>query len=88
MLDEEPPDGYSQWNGRLLSEALGDVSADHVWRVMRLRGISLQRRQSWCISTDLEFAQKAADIVGLYLAPPKQDNKNKGVGRSRTSAAL
>lgn len=69
-LDEEPPLGYSQWNGRLLGEALG-VSADHVWRILRDQGISLQRKRSWCISTDPEFAQKAADIVGLYLDPPE-----------------
>ena len=30
----------------------------------------MERRRSWCISTDPEFASKAADIVGLYLDPP------------------
>ena len=70
-LDEPPPAGYQTWNGRLLAEALGDVSAHQVWRVLRLRGIQLQRRRSWCISTDPEFAPKAADIVGLYLSPPE-----------------
>jgi len=34
-------------------------------------GIHLQRRRSWCVSTDPEFARKAADIVGLYLDPPE-----------------
>lgn len=71
QLDKSPPDGYAQWNGRLIAEALGDVSADHVWRVLRRLRISLERRQSWCISTDAEFAPKAADIVGLYLSPPE-----------------
>ena len=33
-------------------------------------GIRLARRRSWCKSTDLECAQKAADMVGLYLPPP------------------
>src|SRR4029077_4670866 len=28
LLDEPPPQGYSQWNGSLLAEALGDVSTD------------------------------------------------------------
>ena len=28
-------------------------------------------QRSWCISTDPEFAAKAADVVGLYLAPPE-----------------
>ena len=33
--------------------------------------IQLQRRRSWCISTDPEFGSKAADVVGLYLNPPQ-----------------
>jgi len=71
MLDQPPPEGYATWNGRLVAEALGDVSADHVWRVLRRHGISLQRQRSFCVSTDPEFVPKAADIVGLYLAPPE-----------------
>jgi hypothetical protein len=31
----------------------------------------VQRRRSWCVSTDPEFAAKAADVVGLYLDPPE-----------------
>jgi transposase len=46
----------------------GSVHA--VWRVLRQQGICLQRQRSWCVSTDKEFAAKAADIVGLYLDPP------------------
>lgn len=69
-LDESPPSGYAQWNGRLLGEALC-VSADAVWDILRRERISLQRRRSWCVSTDPEFAAKAADIVGLYLHPPE-----------------
>ena len=72
LLDEPPPDGYGQWNGRLLAEALADVSADQVWRILRKRQIQLQRRRSWCISTDPEFGPKAADVVGLYLNPPEK----------------
>ena len=71
LLDEPPPDGYASWNGGSLARALGDVSEAQVWRVLRRLGISLQRRRSWCISTDPQFAQKAADIVGLYLDPPE-----------------
>ncbi len=71
QLDTPPPAGYARWNGRLLGRALGDVSRYHVWRVLRRHGISLQRRRSWCVSTDPCFAQKAADVVGLYLNPPE-----------------
>ena len=69
-LDDAPPEGYASWNGRLVAEALGDVSPRHVWRVVARHGISLERRRNWCVSTDPEFAAKAADIVGLYLDPP------------------
>lgn len=70
-LDETPPRGYARWNGRLLSRRLKDVSRHQIWRVLREQGISLERRRSWCISTDPYFAQKAADVVGLYLDPPE-----------------
>ncbi len=71
QIDETPPPGYSTWSGKLVAEALGDVSKHQVWRVLRKHNIHLQRRRSWCISTDPQFAQKAADIVGLYLSPPE-----------------
>ena len=70
LLDEPPPEGYGQWSGPLLTVVLGDVSDDQVWRILRKYDICLQRRRSWCISTDPEFGPKAADIVGLYLEPP------------------
>ena len=70
LLDEPPPEGYAQWNGSLLADALNDVSADQVWRILRQHGIQLQRRRSWCITTDPEFGPKAADVVGMYLSPP------------------
>ena len=71
LLDQPAPEGYAQWNGALLAAALGDVSAAQVWRILRQRGIQLQRRRSWCITTDPEFGPKAADVVGLYLNPPE-----------------
>lgn len=71
LLDQPPPKGYSQWNGRLLAEALPGVSKDQVWRILRRHDICLERRRSWCISTDPEFGPKAADVVGLYLNPPE-----------------
>lgn len=69
QLDATPPAGHARWDGVLLSKSLG-VSADRVWSVLRQLGISLKRRRSWCISTDPQFTEKAADVVGLYLAAP------------------
>ena len=70
-LDQKPPAGHATWTARLLARSLGDVPRHHIWRILHRHGIQLQRRRSWCISTDPQFAPKAADIVGLYLNPPE-----------------
>ena len=70
QLELSPPAGMASWDGGSLAVALG-VSDDAVWRVLRKEGIQLQRHRSWCVSTDPEFAAKAADVIGLYLNPPQ-----------------
>ena len=68
-LEQAPPPGLAHWDGRTLAEVLG-ASVHAVWRVLRREGIYLQRLRTWCVSTDPEFAPKAAEVVGLYLNPP------------------
>lgn len=70
QLELPPPKGLASWDGGSLADALG-VSDDAVWRLLRKDGIQLRRRRSWCVSTDPQFAAKAADIIGLYLDPPE-----------------
>jgi len=70
QLEAPPPAGLSGWDGGALAQALG-VSDDAVWRVLRKEGIQLRRHRLWCVSTDPEFAAKAADVIGLYLNPPQ-----------------
>lgn len=70
QLEVPPPAGMASWDGGSLALAL-DASDDAVWRVLRKEGIQLQRHRSWCVSTDPEFAAKAADVIGLYLNPPQ-----------------
>ncbi len=70
-LEQPPPHGQSCWDGPAVARHLG-ASDDAVWRVLRKQNICLARQRSWCVSTDPEFAPKAADIVGLYLAPPEK----------------
>jgi len=69
-LEEAPPRGFARWDGKRLSERLNS-SPDAVWRVLSKERIYLQRQRSWCVSTDPEFASKAADIVAIYLNPPE-----------------
>jgi len=69
LLEQPPPPGQAAWDGPAVAAKLkGSVHA--VWRVLRHEGICLQRQRSWCVSTDKEFAAKAADVIGLYLDPP------------------
>jgi transposase len=69
LLEQPPPAGRSHWDGPAIATQL-DSSVHAVWRVLRREGIYLQRLRSWCVSTDVEFAPKAAEVVGLYLNPP------------------
>ena len=71
MLDQLPPQGYSNWTAPLLARALGDVHEQYILRFLRAQKIDLSGRKSWCESNDPEFVAKAAEIVGLYLAPPE-----------------
>jgi transposase len=71
VLDEPVPEGYSRWTAPLIAERLGDVHEQRIWRVLRKHKIDLAGRKSWCESTDPEFVAKAADVVGLYMAPPE-----------------
>jgi transposase len=70
LLDAPPPKGCANWTGPLIARTLGDVHVQYVWRFLRAQKIDLSGRKSWCQSNDPEFAAKAAEIVGLYMAPP------------------
>ena len=72
LLDKSPPAGYARWTGPLLAGELGDVDVQYVWRFLRNNKIDLAARKSWCESNDPQFTAKAADVVGLYVAPPKK----------------
>jgi transposase len=71
LLERPPPAGFGRWNGPLIAVELGDVHEQQVWRFLRDQRIDLDGKKSWCESDDAEFAAKAADVVGLYLAPPE-----------------
>ena len=71
VLERPPPAGFARWTGGLIAAELGDVHEQQVWRFLRDQRIDLDGRKSWCESDDPEFAAKAADVVGLYMAPPE-----------------
>lgn len=69
-LELPPPKGQSCWDGGSVAKAL-KVPKHAVWNILRSEGIQLQRKRSWCVSTDKQFAAKSADVIGLYLNPPQ-----------------
>ena len=71
LIETPPPKGQARWDGVSLAKAAG-AKKSTVYAVLAKDGIHLQRSRSWCVSTDPQFAAKAADIVGLYLAPPQK----------------
>src|SRR5580704_8814402 len=66
---QAPPDGSTPWSTRKLAGYLG-VSHSRVARVWARAGIQPHRLRRYMASTDPEFEEKAADVIGLYLEPP------------------
>src|SRR6202162_1430278 len=65
---QAPPDGSTHWSTRKLAGYLG-VSHSRVARVWARAGIQPHRLHRYMASTDPEFEEKAADVIGLYLLP-------------------
>lgn len=65
-----PPDGSTHWSTRKLATALG-VSHMMVARVWARAGLQPHRFRRYMASTDPDFETKAADIIGLYVNPPR-----------------
>src|SRR6202047_4319678 len=67
---KKPSDGSTHWSCRNLAAALR-VSKDAVHRVWKEAALKPPRLQRYMASDDPEFDAKAADIIGLYLRPPR-----------------
>lgn len=65
------PADKTHWSLRALADELGFVKKSRLQQI--LKGFDLKPHQfrMWCFSNDPEYEQKKADIVGLYLKPPK-----------------
>ncbi|WP_241193102.1 hypothetical protein [Streptomyces sp. ADI98-10] len=67
--------GLSHWSTRTLADHLKrregiSVSWHYVARIWREENLKPHRPGTFEISNDPAFAEKVADVVGLYLAPP------------------
>ena len=65
------PKDATHWSIRRLADELGFVKKSRLQEI--LKGFDLKPHQSkmWCFSNDLQYEEKKADIIGLYLNPPK-----------------
>lgn len=67
---QKPPDGSTHWSTRKLGKVLG-ISHMLVARIWRRAGYQPHRCERYMLSDDPQFEEKAADVIGLYLNPPR-----------------
>jgi transposase len=65
------PKDATHWSIRRLADELKFVKKSRLQEI--LKGFDLKPHQSkmWCFSNDPKYEEKKADIIGLYLNPPK-----------------
>ena len=89
----EPPGEATHWTGRMMAKATG-LSLRTVQRIWAAHKLQPHRLRSFKRSRDPEFVAKLADIVGLYLAPPRHavvlsvDEKSQIQALDRTQPGL
>ena len=89
----EPPGDATHWTGRLMANATG-LSLRTVQRIWAAHKLQPHRVRTFKRSRDPEFISKLADIVGLYLAPPRHavvlsvDEKSQIQALDRTQPGL
>ena len=69
-VQQKPPDGSTHWSCRKLAADLG-MSHATVQRILAQAKLQPHRLDRYMASNDLDFEQKAADIIGLYMNPPQ-----------------
>src|SRR5947208_7218689 len=69
-LKNGPNDGSTHWSCRKLASRFG-VSKDTVQRILTQADVRPHRLGRYLASDDPDFENKAADMIGLYLAPPQ-----------------
>ena len=67
---QKPADGTTHWSCRRMAQAL-KLSKSTVQRVWAQARLKPHRLESYMMSDDPRFEEKAADIIGLYINPPQ-----------------
>jgi hypothetical protein len=69
-LHAKPP-AATHWSVRSMAKASG-LSPSSVQRIWKAHGLKPHLTRTFKLSRDPLFAQKVADVVGLYLDPPER----------------
>lgn len=89
----ERPAEATQWSGRAMAKAVG-ISLRSVQRIWAKHDLKPHLVKAFKVSNDPHFAEKLADIVGLYLDPPDKalvlavDEKTQIQALDRTQPGL
>jgi transposase len=88
-----PPAGYSHWSCSLLAREVGHGAAT-VHRILKANDLKPHLTATFKVSRDPRFDEKAMDVVGLYLNPPRKavvislDEKTQVQALDRTQPML
>jgi transposase len=93
MTLSEPLGEATHWTGRAMAKAAG-ISHRSVQRIWAAHGLKPHQVKTFKLSTDLKFAAKVQDVVGLYVDPPEHalvlsvDEKSQIQALDRTQPGL
>ena len=93
MTTRDKPRDATHWSTRSMAQAAG-ISEASVRRIWKKHGLKPHLLRTFKLSNDPLFAEKVADIVGLYLNPPEHalvlsvDEKSQVQALDRTQPGL
>jgi transposase len=93
LTTSSKPANATHWSTRSMADKAG-VSEATVRRIWRAHGLKPHLSRSFKVSNDPQFAEKLADVVGLYLNPPEHaivlsvDEKSQIQALDRTQPGL
>jgi transposase len=71
LATRKPENGYTTWSQRRIAKETG-ISQSKVHQILSEADLKPHKIEYWCgKSTDPEFEEKMANIIGLYLNPPQ-----------------
>jgi transposase len=88
-----PPPGHSHWSTRALARRVG-LGHTTVHELLRANDLKPHQQRTFKISKDPRFAERAMDVVGLYMNPPQNavvvslDEKTQVQALDRTQPML